>query len=336
MTQFELKKVTTDTSRVYSPNDKFVFNLTFNNKSEINDDVEFEITYFGDAYSDNHDQRICHNVIGPLQEGMLSFDLETTPIDLTKIPIKTLFGLTTILIIGKFKSEQFIRIGYVVNVEYPGVETEKLQDSDDKPIEEEDMEDVEDAEDEEGSGEESDIEIMDDEELENDEESANEEGSDDEPCCSNENCDNPECGVEQEDENSQEEEEPCCSDENCDNSQCGIEEEYCCSNENCDDPQCGVENSLEKALASVLMPKNTRKPIPLETPIVAGVDDFVYKDIQMKQSLIKLTLLENPIVHVFDIDWTKGENPEGENFKESSESNYESEEEQTLKKSKKN
>ena len=55
----------------------------------------------------------------------------------TKIPIKTLFDNTTILIIGKFKGQQFCSIGYVVNVAYPGIKTEVLLDSDDAPIENE-------------------------------------------------------------------------------------------------------------------------------------------------------------------------------------------------------
>lgn len=295
MSQFELKKVTTDTEKIYKPSDNFVFNLTFNCKSAIDDDVEFEIAYIGDAYSDSHDQRICHNVIGPLQEGLLSFDLETTPIDLTKIPIKTLFGITTILIVGKFRGKEFIRIGYVINVEYPGIEADKLQDSDDKPLGED--EEIE-AEVEENSEEVSDedVEILEDEDL------------DEEPCCSDENCDNSQCGIEEEEE-------------------CDEDDECCDENGEC----CNEYGGLEDALANVLMPKNNRKPIPLVTPIVAGQDDFVYRDIKMKQSLIKLTLLKDPMVYVFDIDWAKSQNPEGENFKESSE-----DEEPASKKVKKN
>ena len=157
MSKLELISVETDVKKTYKVGDKFNFKLTFDNQSLIKDDVEFKITYFGDSYSDSHDQKIGHNVIGPLPEGKQFFQLETTPIDITKIPIKTLFGLTTILIVGEYKEQQFIRIGYVVDVRYPGIETDNLVDSEDKALA-----DIDNAEEEE-------IEIMDDEELSEDE-----------------------------------------------------------------------------------------------------------------------------------------------------------------------
>lgn len=274
--KLELIKVETDTAKVYSPSDSFVFKLTFSNQSYISEDVEFEITYFGDAYSEDHDQRICHNVIGPLDAGKLYFELETSPIDLTKIPIKTLFGLTTILIVGKFRGEQFIRIGYVVNVRYPGIDADKLLDGDSAPAN--DQEDVE-----EGETSEEDVEIMDDEELDgescsNKEENCDgEDGSDDEPCCSKDEC-------------------SCDKEDSCDDEPCCSKDECSCNKEECSD---SIKDTFEAALLS----KNNRKPIPLETPILADKDEFEYKGIPMKQSKIELTLLEKPIVHVFDIDW---------------------------------
>lgn len=268
--KLELLNVETDTSKVYRPSDSFVFKLTFNNQAHIDEDVEFEITYFGDAYSDDHDQRIAHNVIGPLGAGELYFTLETSPIDLTKIPIKTLFGLTTILIAGKFRGEQFIRIGYVVNVRYPGVDTEKLLDGSETPVE--DQEDADEKDECEDS--EDDIEVMDDEDLDDESCSDKEESCDDEPCCSREECS--------------------------------------CSKEECDD-------DIKDALNAVLHPKNDRKPIPLETPILADKDEFEYKEIPMKQSNIELTLLEKPIVHIFDMDWSHCGNKDDESSMVSSE-----------------
>ena len=122
--KLELIDVETDVTRTYKPSDSFEFKITFDSHGPIDEDIEFEIVYFGDARSEQHDQKICHNFVGPLQKGKQFFSLTTTPIDLTKIPIKILFGLTTILIIGKFKGEQFVRIGYIVNVKYPGVDAD--------------------------------------------------------------------------------------------------------------------------------------------------------------------------------------------------------------------
>lgn len=292
MSRLELVKVETDTTKIYNPKDKFVFKLTFNNQELLEDDVEFEVLYFGDAYSDNHDQKLCHNVIGPLEAGKLCFELETSPIDLTKIPIKTLFGLTTILIVGKFKGEQFIRIGYVVDVRYPGIAAEKLIDNDDSGYEEE--EEIEGEEDncdecEQGDDEEVDegyddeeIELMDDDELDE------EEGDDQED---NEDAQNE---VEEGDEIDEDE---------------GDDQE--------DDEEAAVQ--LEDALAESLMPGSKRKAIPLETSIVSGKDEFEYKGFTLKQSSIELTLLDKPIIHVFEIDWGTTANINQDEFVGSSE-----------------
>ncbi|KAI5180822.1 histone chaperone ASF1, partial [Pancytospora epiphaga] len=162
MCKLELVSVEVDTKKTYSSNDRFTFSITVNAMESIPDDVEFEAHYFGDAYSEHHDQKIGSALIGPFEQGKQRFDLETELIDFTKIPIKTLFGLTTILIVAKYKGQQFLRIGYVVNVGYPGVDQNVLADSDDKPLDFPEEESNPEEEEEE-------IEIMDDEELDEDE-----------------------------------------------------------------------------------------------------------------------------------------------------------------------
>lgn len=299
MNKLEFLKVETDTTKIYNPHEKFTFKLVFNNQNLINDDLEFEVFYFGDAYSENHDQKICHNVIGPLEAGKLSFELETNPIDLTKIPIKTLFGLTTILIVGKFHGEQFIRIGYVLDVKHHGIDSEKLIEVDEQPIEEEDDEgEDESVEESSEEGEDDSIEIDDGEE------------------CSDEECENEEC-----------------CDEECENGECCEEESEvngcnvsgCCGGECEEDEECDAEElGLENAIADALLPK--RAPIPLETPIVAGQDEFEYKGMKLYQSKIEMTLLDKPIIQVYEIDWNMGEKNDNEDIVESSENetNHES------------
>lgn len=332
MSQFELKKIATDTKRTYSPADKIKFTLTFNNKSEINDDAEFEIYYFGDTYGEDNDQRIGHNVIGPLPEGSLTFDLETTSIDLTKIPIKALFGLTSILIVGKYKGEQFIRIGYVVHVTYPGVAKEVLQDSDDKPLEENEEEEIDNDEEidqEEGSQEEDDsgIEIMEDEEIDQEEGSQEIEGEEENGAEEGAEDETPDGDSK---DGSQEEETEKCED--CGDDDCKCEgDESCdekCEECNCEDCDCGDECedceegegiNLEDAIANALAPKHKRSPTPFETPIQAGVDEFIYKGINMKQSLIQMSLTDKPLVQVIEIDWnSKEQEKESEQIQESS------------------
>lgn len=308
MAKLEFLKVETDTGKIYKPKDSFSFKLTFNNQEPLDEDVEFEVFYFGDTYTDNHDQKLCHNIIGPLDAGKLCFELETSPIDLTKIPIKTLFGLTTILILGKFKGEQFIRIGYVVNVNYPEIEAKKLMDSDDKPLngDEEDEEDEEYVEDESEDGDSG--------ENEESEESDN---TDNSKSQENDNSDN-----------SDEDEIEVMDDEELDE----YEKEEGGSLEESKE---GENQELADALADALMPSNKREPIPLETPIVLDQDEFEFKGFSMKQSQIEMELLERPIVQVFDIEWDTGNKNEVVESSESEESGSEDDESHSVKKAKK-
>lgn len=289
MAKLELLKVEVTPSKVCKPADNLQFELTFNNQAYLPDDIEFEVVYIGDTYNETRDQKICENVIGPLEAGKLCFKLETTAIDVTKIPITTLFGLTTILIVGKYHDQQFVRIGYVVDVKHQGVDSEKLVAADQST--EEDGEDIEDEEDSE-----EDLEIIDDEELED------EEGCNQGQCCDNEEgcCNEGECDQEGC-------EEGCCCSADCD--QEGCEEGCCCeesseegSDECCNEEELNLGDALEKALTGALMPKK-RADIPFETPIVAGKDDFEYNGIQLKQSKIEMHFLEKPIIQVFEIDW---------------------------------
>lgn len=290
--KLEVIEVDINVNKTYNVTDQLSFKLTLDCKSLIEDDVEFEVIYFGDAVTDQNDQRIGYNAIGPLQPGKQYFELETSPIDLTKVPIKTLFGLTTILIVGKYHGQQFIRIGYVVNVKYPGVDSDKLLDSDDVPLNE-------------GDGlegdEEEEIEVMEDEELDDEEgddeeEGENEEGSEEE-------------GDDEEDDsglvddvNSGEYDEEAHGDE---------------FGEGCHHK----EELGENLIFSILGSKNNQVPIPCETPIVEGIDEFEYKDIKMKQSCIELELIQKPIIHVYEIDWLKGGKAENDELVESSEEN---------------
>ncbi|KAI4292625.1 histone chaperone ASF1 [Pancytospora philotis] len=287
MSKLNIVSVKTDATKCYRPDDKFVFTVVLNALEKIEEDVQFDVIYFGDAYSDHYDQKIASVVIGPIEAGMQSVDIETSPIDFSKIPIKILFGLSSILIAVKYAGQQFMRVGYVVDVTYPGVNPDALRDSDDKPLE---------AQAEAGSaeGEEDEtVEIMDDEELSDEEDDGEEEGDlVDE--------DEAEGSLESYAEDGEEDGE--------------LEEE-----ELSDDGEDHPVNQLEEILTASLMNKSKREPIPLETPIVPGKDEFEYRGIAMKQSCIEMSLLDKPFTHVFDIAWEK--KGKGDDLVESSDEN---------------
>ncbi|KAM0676426.1 ASF1 anti-silencing function 1 [Gurleya vavrai] len=125
------------------------FSVILDNHNLLSE-VEFKIIYTGSPDTNNHDQIICHEYIGPVPIGRVSFDLLTNIIDINEIPVKNLFGVTSVVIIGKYNDKEFLRIGYFVKIEYEDIETEKLTfDEEFNESEEE----IEDSESEEGDDE---------------------------------------------------------------------------------------------------------------------------------------------------------------------------------------
>lgn len=102
-------------------------NIVMDSNNDFADDIEFIIQYIGDVQTDDYDQVICHEIVGPIPKGKVGFSLETQPINLELIPQKQLFGITSILIIAKYNEQQFARIGYFVNISYPGIDMKELE-----------------------------------------------------------------------------------------------------------------------------------------------------------------------------------------------------------------
>jgi len=288
MSLVELESIEVDSKKAYAVKDSVDFKITLNVHEDLEEDIEFEIKYFGDAYSEAYDQTICKTMVGPLEAGKQFFHLETEPIDITKLPIKILFGVTTMLIMARYKSQEFMRIGYILSVSHKGVDCERLMESSEN-------EELEGEENEELEGEESeeDVEVMGDEELDGEENEESEDDSEDGSEDAESEDDDDENLVTSDDDDECSQEGECCHEGGC------CHEGECSHEEECDDghdvPQIG--EFINRALTT------NRKPIPLETPIVADKDDFEYKGIQMKQSKIVLELLEKPIIHLYEIAW---------------------------------
>lgn len=129
------------------------FDVVLECTKELTDDIEFEIIYSGDARSEDYDQKICSMLVGPVPLGKIGFTLETDPVDVALINPKQIFGLTSAIIVGKYRSQQFLRIGYVINVSYPDISDSKLVDYEEEIYEGEDIESTEGSEYDEESGE---------------------------------------------------------------------------------------------------------------------------------------------------------------------------------------
>ncbi|AFM98536.1 gene silencing histone chaperone [Encephalitozoon hellem ATCC 50504] len=150
MGYLKLKSVEVD-STTKKLMDPLKFSFRFACSNEIKSGVEFVVLYNMDVHSDENDQVLAEVEIAPIPKGKIEFSIDADAPDVNKIPLDDMFGLTSILIIGKYKGQQFIRIGYIVDVSYPGIPSSKLIKNDI----EEPSEEIEDKEEDEEDGEEN-------------------------------------------------------------------------------------------------------------------------------------------------------------------------------------
>lgn len=150
--------------------DPFEFEIVLNSKQEIEEGVIFTVLYTVDVTNENEDQILSETEISPIPKGNVKFNLEADAPDIDRIPLEQLFGLTSIIIIGSFRGQQFLRIGYIVDVYYPGIPNENLITVDEtEEVICSEEEEEEDEEEDENDEEVNDL-IVDDEEDSKDEE----------------------------------------------------------------------------------------------------------------------------------------------------------------------
>eukprot|EP00866_Antonospora_locustae_P001972 jgi/Antlo1/1972/144 len=164
MANIVFKKITS-AATVQRLVDPMKFNVVLECTKEMKDDIEFDVIYSGDARCEDYDQKICSMLVGPIPTGKVGFVLETDPVNISLINPKQIFGLTSVIIIGKYKSQQFLRIGYVLNVRYPGIPDSKLVDYEEDEGQGEDIETSDSVEDDDENSDKND-ENNDGEEME--------------------------------------------------------------------------------------------------------------------------------------------------------------------------
>ncbi|EDQ87618.1 uncharacterized protein MONBRDRAFT_33278 [Monosiga brevicollis MX1] len=105
--------------------DPLSFEITFESQTELPDDTEWKIIYVGSAESESFDQELDSVLVGPVPQGSLKFVFQVDAPDPAKIPHNELLGVTVVLITGAYRGQEFIRIGYYVNVEYSDPELQQ-------------------------------------------------------------------------------------------------------------------------------------------------------------------------------------------------------------------
>ncbi|KDN39834.1 anti-silence-domain-containing protein [Tilletiaria anomala UBC 951] len=102
--------------------DPYLFKVTFECISPLEDDLEWKLIYVGSAQSKDYDQDLDNCMVGPVPVGVNSFEFEAAAPSPDKIPASDLLGVTVILLTGCYKDSEFIRVGYYVNNAYESEE----------------------------------------------------------------------------------------------------------------------------------------------------------------------------------------------------------------------
>jgi len=97
----------------------FQFEVTFECLQQLEDDLEWKVTYVGSAEDETKDQVLEEVLVGPVPMGVNRFVLQADAADHAKIATEDLLGVTVVLVTCLYRRQEFVRVGYYVNNEVP-------------------------------------------------------------------------------------------------------------------------------------------------------------------------------------------------------------------------
>eukprot|EP01060_Flectonema_neradi_P007060 TRINITY_DN1488_c3_g1_i1.p1 TRINITY_DN1488_c3_g1~~TRINITY_DN1488_c3_g1_i1.p1 ORF type:complete len:182 (+),score=44.34 TRINITY_DN1488_c3_g1_i1:110-655(+) len=98
--------------------DPYQWRIRLDVLEELQEDVEFKVVWIGSSASNAYDEVLEDCEVGPLAVGANEFVLEHNAPDWKLIPPEDLLSVTVVLITVSYKEQEFLRIGYYVNVAY--------------------------------------------------------------------------------------------------------------------------------------------------------------------------------------------------------------------------
>jgi len=96
----------------------FQFEITFECLQELAEDLEWRVTYVGNAEDASFDQTLEEVLVGPVPIGINRFVLQAAAPNHSLIANEDLIGVTVVLISCFYMSKEFVKIGYYVNNDY--------------------------------------------------------------------------------------------------------------------------------------------------------------------------------------------------------------------------
>jgi len=99
--------------------DLFEFKIAFNCMEELSGDLEWNLIYVGSSESSAYDQIIDSVRVGPIPPGNHEFDfISENPVNPKRIQEGELLGPTVIILNASYNDQEFVRVGYYVNIVY--------------------------------------------------------------------------------------------------------------------------------------------------------------------------------------------------------------------------
>lgn len=98
------------------------FEIQYECLFNLQEDLEWKLTYVGSAEDEKHDQVLDSVYVGPVVAGSYRFVFQADPPDVSKIPVSDIVGVTVLLLTCSYRDKEFIRVGYYVNTEYDSEE----------------------------------------------------------------------------------------------------------------------------------------------------------------------------------------------------------------------
>ncbi|KAJ1458330.1 histone chaperone [Pelagophyceae sp. CCMP2097] len=111
----DVKFVAANPARFDEP---FEFEITFECLDQLEEDLEWKITYVGSAEDPTKDQMLEEVMVGPVPLGTSRFVLQSDAPDPGKIPDGDVLGVTVVSITCAYKDQPFVNVGYYVANEY--------------------------------------------------------------------------------------------------------------------------------------------------------------------------------------------------------------------------
>ncbi|XP_007532473.1 histone chaperone ASF1B isoform X2 [Erinaceus europaeus] len=100
----------------------FRFEISFECSEALADDLQWKIIYVGSAESEEFDQVLDSVLVGPVPAGRHMFVFQADAPNPALIPESDAVGVTVVLLTCTYLGQEFLRVGYYVNNEYPDPE----------------------------------------------------------------------------------------------------------------------------------------------------------------------------------------------------------------------